>query len=297
MWSSVPLPLIEAYMQLAKWSKHAVCRIIGRIERGASMGLKDIVRSALTHPAARGLDLDALEATSVHARLIKEKGFLRLLYESYYRDFAAAHEAAPAGLRLEIGAGGGFLPELIPSLATLDVRPGADVDLKASALALPIADGRAGCLFMMNVLHHLPDPEAFFREAERVLAPGGRIVMIEPFVSPLSRILYRGLHHEPLDPGRECWTLDCRGPMSSSDMAIPWVIFVRDRARFESLFPRLEIRRVVPHTILLYALSGGVSMRSFLPAAAFDLSRRAEGLLGGLARHLASMMTVEIVRR
>ncbi|MDD5309030.1 MAG: class I SAM-dependent methyltransferase [Deltaproteobacteria bacterium] len=261
------------------------------------MSLKDIVRNALTHPLARGLDLNAPEATAVHARLIKEKGFLRLLYKSHYRDFVAAHESAPQGLRLEIGSGGGFLGELIPSLATMDLRPGADVNLKASALALPLADGKAGCLFLMNVLHHLPAPEAFFSEAERVLAPGGRLVMIEPFVSPVSRILYRGLHHEPLNPEREGWTLDGHGPMSSSDMAIPWVIFVRDRGRFESLFPGLEILRVTPHTILLYALSGGVSMRSFLPAAAFEPLRRAEELLGGLSRHLASMMTVEIARR
>ena len=38
------------------------------------------LRKFLAHPLARGLDLDSAEATSVHARLIREKTFLRRLY-------------------------------------------------------------------------------------------------------------------------------------------------------------------------------------------------------------------------
>ncbi len=260
------------------------------------MNLGKSLRTLLLDPAARGLDLDSEKATAVHTELIRKKPFLRKLYKQYYSEFVAAHNASPAGLRLEIGAGGGFLGELIPDLVTLDIRPGADVDAVASALALPLEKNSAGSIFMLNVLHHLPDARVFFAESTRVLRPGGRMVFIEPYVSPFSTLVFRNLHHEPFEPTSPNWKLDASGPMSSANGALPWMICVRDRARFEAEFPELEIRRVVPHTALLYLLSGGVSMRSLAPGAAFGVLSAAERLLGSHLRHAATMMTVEIVK-
>jgi SAM-dependent methyltransferase len=251
----------------------------------------------MTHPLARGIDLESAEATEVHARLIREKPFLRGLYQRLYREFTRAHEAAPAGARIEVGAGGGFLDELIPELLTVDLRPGARVSLMASALELPVADDRAGAVFMLNVLHHLPEPVRFFEELQRVLAPGGRCVMIEPHVSPVSRLVFRFLHHEPFAPDRPGWETDVDGPLAGANGAVPWMIFVRDRELFESRFPELELRRIEPHTVLAYLLSGGVSMRDLLPAAALDPLLAAEDLLGPLKRHAAMLMTVELVKR
>ncbi|MFO8070987.1 MAG: class I SAM-dependent methyltransferase [Polyangia bacterium] len=255
------------------------------------------LRKLLVHPAARDLDLASTEATEVHARLIREKPFLRGLYLRYYREFERAHAAAPAGLRLEIGSGGGFLHERILNLASVDLRPGARVDLLASALRLPLADSSAGAVFALNVMHHLPDAELFCGELRRVLAPGGRCVLIEPFVSPFSRRVYRHLHHEPFDPEQTGWSADVDGPMDGANGAIPWVVFVRDRRRFERLLPELEIARVEPHTVLGYLLSGGVSMRALAPAAALAPLLAVEERLGPLMRLAGTMMTVELIRR
>ena len=62
-------------------------------------------------------------------------------------------------------------------------------------------------------------------------------------------------------------------------------------------FPELGIERVDPHTILAYLLSGGVSMRAFLPGLAATPLFRLEEQLGPLLGQLATMMTVELVRR
>lgn len=256
---------------------------------------KTLVRDITAHPLARNLDLDSPEATEVHSRLIREKKFLRRLYDEYYTTFLRASALSPPGMRLEIGAGGGFLKEKQRDIVTLDLRPGAHVDITGSALHMPVADGAVGALFMLNVLHHLSDVERFFEETARVLCPGGRAIFIEPYVSPLSKIIYSSLHHEPFDPNRRSWTLPATGPMSSANGALPWIVFVRDRARFEELFPTLRIERVTPHTALLYLLSGGVSMRSLAPGVLFAPVAGAEALLGPHIRHVASMMTVELV--
>ena len=87
------------------------------------------------------------------------------------------------------------------------------------------------------------------------------------------------------------------GAMSAANDALPWIIFFRDRARFELEFPELEIIRTEPHTVLLYLLSGGVSMRSLVPGFAFKPLKTAERLLGPALPFLATMMTVEILKR
>jgi SAM-dependent methyltransferase len=260
---------------------------------------KMLLRRLWEEPRARGLDLESAEATAAHARLIREKPFLRRLYERYYAEFAQADRSAPKGARLELGSGGGFLSEIVPGLVRLDVRPGAEVDVVASALALPFAARTVGAAFMLNVLHHLPDVRALFAELGRALVPGGRVVMIEPYASPLSGVVYRLAHHEPFDPGQADWGIGGRGAMTAANDALPWIVFERDRARFEAEFEELEVVRVAPHTVALYALSGGLSYRSLAPGFAFPAIAAVEDLASGLrpARLLASMMTIELRMR
>jgi SAM-dependent methyltransferase len=132
------------------------------------------LRGALAHESVRGLDLDSAEATAIHARLIRDKPFLRRLYLSYYDQFEETiARATPGGIVVEVGAGSGLYPTIRPSVISLDLRPGADVDVIGSTLAMPFRSDSATAILLLNVLHHLPDVTAFFRECERVLKPGG----------------------------------------------------------------------------------------------------------------------------
>jgi SAM-dependent methyltransferase len=255
------------------------------------------LRRLLADPRARALDLESSEATAVHSRLIREKPFLRRLYHHYYRDYdAAVGRATPGGSILEIGSGAGFYRELHPTILSLDLRPGADVDVLGSALALPFKRGSLSAVLLLNVLHHLPDPVAFFRECERTLKIGGRVCLIEPYAGWLSRHLIKPLHHEPWDEDGT-WCVPLSGPMTGANMALPSIIFVHDRPRYDAEFPNLPVDRLRFHTIGLYLMSGGVSMRSLAPGAMFAPLLAVERLLSPAGRFLASMMTVELVKR
>jgi SAM-dependent methyltransferase len=255
------------------------------------------LRGLLTHPLARDLDLDSAEATVVHRRMIREKEFLRRLYLHYYDQYEACiARATKGGIVLEVGAGGGFYNEVRPSAVSLDLRAGANVDLIGSALQLPLGAESTSAIVMLNVLHHLPAPVEFFRECQRVLKPGGRVCLIEPYVGPLSRRLIRPLHHEPWDEAAG-WTLPPAGPLTGANMAMPWIIFRRDRRRYDQEMPHLPVDRLERHTYVLYLLSGGVSMRSLLPGALFRPMEMFERLFAPAAPLLASMMTIELVKR
>ena len=89
--------------------------------------------------------------------------------------------------------------------------------------------------------------------------------MIEPWVTQWSQWVYTHLHHEPFRPESKDWSFSSIGPLSGSNSAIPWIVFVRDRRKSEFLFPELSIERIRPFLPFRYLLSGGVGMRNLMP--------------------------------
>ena len=150
---------------------------------------------------------------------------------------------------------------------------------------------------MVDVLHHIPDIRRFLMEAQRCLRPGGRIVMIEPWVSTWSRAIYTWLHHEPFEPGAKDWTFPDTGPLSGANGALPWIIFQRDRREFEAEFRGLEIESVRPFMPFRYLVSGGVTMRQLTPEATFSSWRKLESWLGTWPHHWSMFALIQITRR
>jgi SAM-dependent methyltransferase len=222
--------------------------------------MRSLLRSALAHPLTGGLDIDSAVTTDLHRRIIRDKTFLRQNYQEWY---SLIEGALPAinGQILELGSGAGFMNEYIDGLITSDVfvTPGANVVLNGTKL--PFARSSLRAIVMTDVFHHIPAPRAFFAEAARCLKPGGAVVMIEPWVSPWSRFVYRRFHHEPFEPDVKSWEFPATGPLSSANGALPWIVFNRDRTAFECEFPQLRIRTVRPMMPVTYLLSGGVALR------------------------------------
>jgi SAM-dependent methyltransferase len=237
-----------------------------------------MLRRLLAHPLARGLDPDDERAPGIHRRIIREKRLLRNVYDEWYAGLAdAVGDRRPV---LELGAGGGYLADRIPGLIASDVRQTPAAALVCDGQSLPFRDAGLCAIVMTNVLHHVADAPRFLREAARVVRPGGRLAAVEPWVSPWSRWVYTRLHHEPFDPEAADWTFPATGPLSSANGALPWILLVRDRARFEREHPEWAIAAIRPGWPLRYLLSGGVSMRSVVPgfaeAACRALDRRLE---------------------
>ncbi len=204
--------------------------------------MRDWLISRLQYPELRGVPLDSAELTIRRRELVRRNASARFSFERWYREIAGIVERAPEGLRIELGSGGGFLDEFIPDLIKTDVVPLPFVDRVCAAEELPFPDASTGAIVMVNVLHHVADVKRFFAEASRVLVPGGMIVMIEPYVSIFSRLVYRYLHHEPFDPDASRWELAPSGRLTGGNDALPWIIFVRDRLLFEQSFPSSRSR-------------------------------------------------------
>lgn len=211
------------------------------------------------------------EALRGYARVWKQKPVVRVIYDDFYRRLAA--ESLP-GLTIEIGGGIGNLKERSAQVITTDVQFATWLDCVADAQCLPFAADCATNIVMVDVLHHIEFPAVFFREAERVLRPGGRIIMIEPAITWGSTLFYRLFHNEPVRSSAYILTegkaSTGRDPYASNQ-AIPTILVTRDRKHFHAQFPHLRINRVNWFSFAAYPLSGGFQRWTLINA---DLARR-----------------------
>ena len=249
------------------------------------------------------------EILYARARAWQNRPLLRSIYHEYFAAMVArltrrsGNRRHPHGVVVEIGGGTGNFKSFYPDVIVTDIVPTQHIDLAADAMRLPFADGSVDNLVLQDVLHHIPFPLAFFSEANRIIAIGGRIVMVEPFISPLSSVLYRISHPEPVDMGarifREPQDLSGTDPAAftglgafNANQAIPTLIFFRRVEKFQRRFPNLAICERTVHSMVAYPLSGGFSKPVLMPLAAVPAAKALESILSPLAKWLAFRMLV-----
>ena len=114
-----------------------------------------------------------------------------------------------------------------------------------------------------------------FRKIEDLLA--GRDITVS--YETIRHLILKFAHHEPFNPKSKTWAFHATGPLSSANGALCWIIFYRDRKRFEQLFPDLCIHSITPHSPLYYWLAGGLRSWSLLPGSLFHLVSTLEDVM------------------
>jgi SAM-dependent methyltransferase len=254
-----------------------------------------LIRRWLSHPLTAKLQLDDPATTELRKQIILSKPFLRAIYDEWYG--MLAKELPPGdGAVLELGSGAGYCDRFIPGLITSEIFFCSTVRLVADGQRLPFPDGSLRAIIFTDVLHHLPDVSRFLAEASRCLRVGGRILMIEPWVSAWSKFVYTRFHHESFRPDAQEWSFNSSGPLSGANGAMPWIVFARDRQRFETEFPQLAIEEVRPFMPFRYMLSGGVSMRGLMPGFSHAAWARLEKMLESRMAAVAMFAFVSVRR-
>ncbi|MBI2270330.1 MAG: class I SAM-dependent methyltransferase [Bacteroidetes bacterium] len=235
--------------------------------------------------------LDDPQTTLLHREIILSKPFLKQIYIDWYLIFKRHLAEVPEGKLLEIGSGGGFIKEVIPSVITSDIMPLNHCDMTFSAEEIPFKDCELSAIFMINVFHHIPKPYLFLAEAQRTLKKGGKIIMIEPANSIISRFIYKNYHHEPFDE-KGSWEIQSSGPLSGSNQALPYIYFERDIKKFQDTYPKLRLKTIEYHTPIRYVLSGGVSRKSLVPDWSYSAFKGIEWLLSPILRQIGLFETI-----
>jgi SAM-dependent methyltransferase len=230
-------------------------------------------------------------------KTIQAKPALLYFYRETYRKYNDCLKRCPKqGLVVELGTGAGFTKSFIPSIITSDILPYEGIDIVINGTCLPFKSESLRMICMMNVFHHIPDVEAFFREAERCLVPGGRIFITDQNVGVISKPILKFFHHEGFDSECTEWRFKSSGPLSGANGALAWLVFRRDKVKFTQLFPNLRVERVEPHTPILYWFSGGLKNWSLAPALILPMLILLDKLLNLIGNNMGSFLDIEIVK-
>jgi len=207
-----------------------------------------------------------------HLAIWQRKPVLRMVYDDFYRRIIGASLPGPV---LEIGGGIGNLKSRLADVVSTDIQFARWLSCVADAQRLPFAAASFANIVMVDVCHHLEFPIKFFLEAQRVLQPGGRVIMVEPAITWGSALFYRCFHEEPVrtavDPLADGVPDPARDPYDANQ-AIPTLIATRHFRAFHVRVPGLKISRIDWFSLAVYPLSGGMKRWCLVPA---ELARRA----------------------
>jgi SAM-dependent methyltransferase len=236
--------------------------------------------------------------TAQNLRQWERKPSLRAVYQDLYQKMAAE---CRSGLTLEIGGGSGNFKQYYQDVVTSDITTAPWLDLVADAQTLPFKAGVFSNIVMFDVLHHIEFPRMFFAEAQRVLIPGGRMVMVEPAITPMSWFFYRFVHQEPVDLSADP-LLEGKASLEkdpySANQAVPALLVARHAHRLTLLFPDLCVCHVRWLSLFAYPLTGGFKRWSLIPVSLVKPVLRLEDSISRLiGRFLGFRLLVTIERR
>ena len=231
------------------------------------------------------------EMLVLQRKIIDSKPVLQSMYKNFYSEIEKF--ISRDGLNVEIGTGHGYTSMYFKNLIQTDRVFTPYIDICNDAQALPYKANTLDSIIVIGVLHHMKIPDEFLKEARRVLKKGGKILMIEPYVSFFSYPVYKFLHHESLNlrtkkiDSEKHYLLD-------ANIAIPTIFFKKEKKEFERNYPGLKIIYGSYHTVFQFFASGGYTYPNLLPKFLLPTLLWVEKMLRPLGKWIGSMMTIVI---
>ena len=203
---------------------------------------------------------------------------LGFLYQDWYK-LISKNLSEVDGINIELGCGASFIDQTNSSIKKTDVFLNSNTDFKLDAMEIGTKyENKISNLILINVFHHISNPELFLKSAEKSLLSEGRIIMIEPSNNFWSRFIYKLVGHEKFDPNQIGWGFDSKDPLLDSNQALSWIILKRDYKKFKNLFPSLCLLKMKTIMPISYLISGGHSHNTKINKTFIKIIRTIETL-------------------
>jgi SAM-dependent methyltransferase len=248
------------------------------------------------------IDTQAQEQILRHRRIWEQKPVLRHVYKDEF--FARLLTfRKPSGISVEVGAGPGFFKQFAAEVFSTDLIWCPWLDAIADAQQLPFRAGSVTNIFGLDMLHHLATPMTFLSEVSRILVPGGRLILVEPWITPFSYIIFRFLHQERCDLSETPWLSNQHRAIPAKmafdgNQAIPYILFgPKHRSRTLSSLPDLKLLALEPFCLFAYLLSGGFKPMNLLPESLYPVLRKFERATSSLWRRIAALRVLLVLEK
>lgn len=210
---------------------------------------------------------------------------------AWYRSeiFARLDRTLAPGPVLQLGCGPGFYGVGRADFVNVDIGAASGVDAVCDVHHLPFGGGNFANVVGVDVLHHFERPGRALAEIARVLRPGGRCLLIEPWAGPLGWFVYRFLHHEDCRAVARPWTeafAPGKSPLDGNAW-IPRTLLWRRARELDRYAPDLSVVRVEAFGGLGYLATGGFGLLGAPAAVVRVLTAMENALPQALARLVA----------
>lgn len=211
----------------------------------------------------------------------RRKPLLQEIYRDFYAEIARELRRDLPGETVEIGSGIGNLKSVMPEAVATDIFPNPWLDRVENAYVLSFAAESVANLILFDVWHHLQYPGTALAEFRRVLAKGGRLIIFDPAMGALGRLVYGMFHHEPLGLKQPIQWL---APKDFSPDEMSYYAAQGNAQRIflsENFAAELENWRVVRRHLMAaipYVASGGFSGPQLYPKGFLPFLRRIDRL-------------------
>jgi len=198
-----------------------------------------------------------------HERWNKKPG-IRLIYRDYFNTIL---DHCVNGKTLEVGAGFGAFKDYSEHTVSTDIVRMKRLDVVCDAHYLPFASASFSNIVAIDFLHHLERPIKFLQQAADILRIGGRLVVLEPAITPVGRLLY-ALHNEPVDMSANPFE---DGPLSvnrrpfDANQAIGTLLVRSFNDELGEKVPEFKLIHRRWKGLVAYPLSGGFRRWTLLP--------------------------------
>ena len=196
----------------------------------------------------------------------KSKNVKFLLNErfSWMNDFIQDEETG-----IEVGSGAGFSKDFIKNknFKLTDIGEDDHLDFKnIDAQSTGFESESFDYVIASNMIHHIPFPIKFFKEMNRIIKKGGKLIIFESYCSLIFQLDTIIMKHEGFDFTLDVW--DEKNPKSDEknawhgNIAVPHLIF-DDKAKFEKnlgKYFKIEYEKLTECFIFLN--SGGVTSKT-----------------------------------
>ena len=196
----------------------------------------------------------------------KSKNVKFLLNErfSWMNDFIQDEE-----IGIEVGSGAGFSKDFIKNknFKLTDIGEDDHLDFKnIDAQSTSFESESFDYVIASNMIHHIPFPIKFFKEMNRIIKKGGKLIIFESYCSLVFQLATIIMKHEGFDFTIDVW--DEKNPKSDEknawhgNIAVPHLIF-DDKTKFEKnlgKYFKIEYEKLTECFIFLN--SGGVTSKT-----------------------------------
>ena len=225
------------------------------------------------------------------------KPALRYVYTEWFKEIAAY---LSPGISVEIGCGIGRMKNIIPDLYSIDIVKTPWTDIVGDAHQLAVKSKSISNMILFDVLHHLPNPLIFLSEAFRALRAGGRLIIIDPYISPFSGLMYGCFHPEPFslkhNPFRATSPLCSIDPLAANQ-AIGTLLFYRHKKDFQKQFSDVQLIMQKRFAFFAYAATGGFGSTRLIPDKLISVLHKIEPIFKPLSAMLAFRLMVVLEKR